>query len=102
MLEKARFWSVWTCGSWSNRASGNDFRSTDKSSWTSIFQWTSDELCQCKRSNGSRVAMITEERKANGLFLKEDLTFNTTIANLNHYKSGIALSEAKIGKGNCR
>ena len=31
-------------------------------------------------------AMITEERKANGLFLKGDLTFNTTIANMNHYK----------------
>ena len=30
-------------------------------------------------------AMITEERKANGLFLKGDLTFNTTISNLNHY-----------------
>ena len=29
-------------------------------------------------------AMITEERKANGLFLKGNLTFNTTIANLNH------------------
>ena len=33
-------------------------------------------------------AMITEERKANGLFLKGDLTFNTTIANLKQYKSG--------------
>ena len=33
-------------------------------------------------------AMITEERKANGLFLKGNLTFNTTIANLNHYKTG--------------
>lgn len=32
-------------------------------------------------------AMITEERKANGLFLKGDLTFNTTIANLNAYKT---------------
>lgn len=41
-------------------------------------------------------AMITEERKANGLFLKGDLTFNTTIANMNHYKSGIALSEQKM------
>ena len=40
-------------------------------------------------------ALITEERKANGLFLKGDLTFNTTIANLNAYKSGIALSDAK-------
>ena len=43
-------------------------------------------------------AMITEERKANGLFLKTDLTFNTTIANLNHYKSGVALSDPKMVK----
>ena len=43
-------------------------------------------------------AMITEERKANGLFLKTDLTFNTTIANLNHYKSGVALSDTKMVK----
>ena len=37
-------------------------------------------------------ALITEERKANGLFLKGDLTFNTTIANLDQYKNGFALS----------
>ena len=37
-------------------------------------------------------ALITEERKANGLFLKADITFNKTIANMNHYKSGLALS----------
>ena len=37
-------------------------------------------------------ALITEERKANGLFLKADITFNTTIANMNHYKSGLGLS----------
>ena len=43
-------------------------------------------------------AMITEERKANGLFLKGDLTFNTTIANLDQYKSGIALSDTKMVK----
>ena len=43
-------------------------------------------------------AMITEERKANGIFLKGDLTFNTTIANLNQYKSGVALSESKMIK----
>ena len=41
-------------------------------------------------------AMITEERKANGLFLKSDLTFNTTIANLDSYKSGLALSDTKM------
>ena len=43
-------------------------------------------------------AMITEERKANGLFLKGNLTFNTTIANLNQYKAGIALSDTKLTK----
>ncbi|WP_307739024.1 ATP-binding cassette domain-containing protein [uncultured Parolsenella sp.] len=41
-------------------------------------------------------ALITEERKANGLFLKGNLTFNTTIANLNKYKSGVALSDPKM------
>ena len=41
-------------------------------------------------------ALITEERKANGLFLKADLTFNTTIANMSHYKSGIALSNDRM------
>lgn len=40
-------------------------------------------------------ALITEERKANGLFLKGDITFNTTIANMNHYKKGIALPKMK-------
>lgn len=43
-------------------------------------------------------ALITEERKANGLFLKGDLTFNTTIANLKHYKRGPALSDQKMVK----
>lgn len=43
-------------------------------------------------------ALITEERKANGLFLKGDLTFNTTIANLENYKTGVALSSAKMIK----
>ena len=43
-------------------------------------------------------ALITEERKANGLFLKCDLTFNTTIANLDQYKSGLALSDNQMIK----
>lgn len=43
-------------------------------------------------------AMITEERKANGLFLKCDLTFNTTIASLKQYKSGFSLSNPKMVK----
>jgi hypothetical protein len=46
----------------------------------------------------SGFAMITEERKANGLFLKGDLTFNTTIANLSQYKSGAVLSDQKMVK----
>ena len=41
-------------------------------------------------------ALITEERKANGLFLKCDLTFNTTIANLPAYKQGLAISDKKM------
>lgn len=47
-------------------------------------------------SNG--FALITEERKANGLFLKGDLTFNTTIANLPQYRSGPVLSDSKMVK----
>ena len=47
-------------------------------------------------------AMITEERKANGLFLKGDLTFNTTIANLNHYKNGPSLSDQKMVRATAR
>ena len=47
-------------------------------------------------------ALITEERKANGLFLKCDLTFNTTIANLDQYKTGLALSNPKMVKATNR
>ncbi len=47
-------------------------------------------------------ALITEERKANGLFLKCDLTFNTTIANLEQYKTGLALSASKMVKATNR
>lgn len=43
-------------------------------------------------------ALITEERKANGLFLKGSLTFNTTITNLPSYRRGVALSNPKMHK----
>ena len=43
-------------------------------------------------------AMITEERKATGLFLEGNLIFNTTITNLAHYKTGFALSRDKMVK----
>ena len=44
-------------------------------------------------------ALITEERKANGLFLKGDLTFNTTIASLDQYKNGHRAVQAQDGQG---
>lgn len=48
-------------------------------------------------------ALITEERKANGLFMKGDLTFNTTIANLNQYKHGpVVLSDPIMKKATSR
>ncbi|MCI6067758.1 MAG: sugar ABC transporter ATP-binding protein [Galactobacillus timonensis] len=48
-------------------------------------------------------ALITEERKANGLFMKGDLTFNTTIANLNQYKHGpVVLSDPAMKKATSR
>lgn len=55
-------------------------------------------FASAKEAMENGFAMITEERKANGLFLKGDLTFNTTIANLNKYKSGAALSDQKMIK----
>lgn len=47
-------------------------------------------------------AMITEERKANGLFLKGNITFNTTIAGLKQYMQGYALSKTKMQKATVR
>lgn len=47
-------------------------------------------------------AMITEERKLNGIFAKGDLIFNTTIANMDRYKSGFALSHQKMLKATMR
>lgn len=44
----------------------------------------------------SGFALITEERKADGLFLKGDLIFNTTIANLPAYKKNLALSDRRM------
>lgn len=41
-------------------------------------------------------AFITEERKVDGMFLKQDLTYNTTIANLNKYKNFGILSNQKM------
>ena len=47
-------------------------------------------------------AMITEEHKLNGIFATGDLIFNTTIANMDRYKSGFALSNQKMLKATMR
>ena len=51
-----------------------------------------------KEAMDTGFAIITEEIKANGLFLKSDLTFNTCIANMDHYKNGIVVSDEKMKK----
>lgn len=49
-----------------------------------------------KEAMDNGFALITEERKANGLFLKGNLIFNTCLTNLNHYKNGLILSNDKM------
>lgn len=41
-------------------------------------------------------ALITEERKLNGMFGKGTIEFNTTITNLEHYKNFSVLSNKKM------
>jgi methyl-galactoside transport system ATP-binding protein len=41
-------------------------------------------------------ALVTEERKLNGMFAAETIKFNTIITNLDSYKSGGILSERKM------
>ena len=56
-----------------------------------------------KEAMDNGFALITEERKANGLFLKGDLTFNTTIANLDQYKHGsVVLSDPDMKKATAK
>ena len=47
-------------------------------------------------------ALITEERKADGLFMKGDITFNTCIANLPAYRHGVALSDRLMNAATTR
>ncbi len=55
-----------------------------------------------QRFNNSRDAMdhsfalVTEERKLNGMFAKAAIQFNITITNLASYKSGVVLSNRKM------
>ena len=59
---------------------------------------SASESVQQGSMTGQVVNLVNKERKANGLFLKGDLTFNTTIANLNAYKKGVAISDPKMVK----
>lgn len=43
-------------------------------------------------------ALVTEERRATGIFPMESITFNTVIANLDKYIKGIALSNTAMNK----
>ena len=47
-------------------------------------------------------AFVTEERKANGMFMKGTLTFNTTITNLDKYKTFGFLDDAKMKEATIR
>ena len=47
-------------------------------------------------------AFVTEERKANGMFMKGTLTFNTTITNLDKYKTLGFLDDAKMKEATIR
>ncbi len=55
-----------------------------------------------KEAINAGLAMVTEERKANGMFGKADLVFNTTIANLDAYKTWGLLSNGKMIKATNR
>ncbi|MBQ9239016.1 MAG: sugar ABC transporter ATP-binding protein [Treponema sp.] len=44
----------------------------------------------------SSFALVTEERKFNGMFVKASIEFNTTITNLESYKTGGILSNRKM------
>ena len=67
-------------------------------SYTHLDVYKRQNFNSAKEAMDHGFALITEERKANGIFLKGDLVFNTTIANLDHYKSGVALSDSKMTK----
>lgn len=49
-----------------------------------------------KDAMDANFAFVTEERKANGMFLKGNLIFNTCITNLDKYKTGFYLDNRKM------
>lgn len=49
-----------------------------------------------KEAMAHNFAMVTEERKLNGMFAKSTIEFNTCISNLDAYKSGPLLSNRKM------
>lgn len=51
-----------------------------------------------KEAMSYNFALVTEERKTNGMFPKGDLVFNTTIANLDRYMKSFYLETKKMEK----
>lgn len=51
-----------------------------------------------KDAMNENFALVTEERKVNGMFGKADLVYNTTITNLNKYKKFEILSNSLMNK----
>ncbi len=49
-----------------------------------------------KEAMAHSFALVTEERKLNGMFGKDSIQFNTTITNLPSYKTGAVLSNRKM------
>jgi methyl-galactoside transport system ATP-binding protein len=61
-----------------------------------VYQGRSLHFANAKDAMEHGFALITEERKLNGMFAKADLTFNTTITNLDKYKKLGVLSFKKM------
>lgn len=77
-------WSGW-CRSYGT--SGDNLGIRTKAEGNIVYDGKVLNFSSPKDAMDHGFALITEERKANGLFLKGDITFNTTIANMKHYKS---------------
>ena len=61
-----------------------------------IYKGKDIRFKNAKEAMDYNFAFVTEERKANGMFAKGDLTFNTTITSLDKNMTGFALDNRKM------
>ena len=61
-----------------------------------IYKGKDIKFKNAKEAMDYNFAFVTEERKANGMFAKGDLTFNTTITSLDKNMTGFALDNRKM------